>query len=246
VVSGNSQYHTLALINPSTYAWVPGGSVTLNLAGKSAGAFAYASLAAPVTLAPKTPYLLVSSETYGGDVWYDWNNTVTPTKLAKSFDKLVYWSSSGGWTMSAASNLSFGPLDLIDPPALADEAPQTPAQGGLVAPVSPTSGSRTIQGSVVAIADVVPRPQAMPDSLPLFVSVSSSASTSAGPLSRPLTDETRAGLRLPVADSTSTQSAIYDQEDVGGGSDGQGISDGVFIASRGKFRPDRLNRSRPA
>jgi hypothetical protein len=122
VASGNNQYHTLGLINASSYAWVTGSAVTLNLAGKTAGAFAYASLAAPVTLAANTSYFLVSSETYGGDVWYDWNTTVTPTPLARSFDKLVYWYSGGGWTISAASNLSFGPLDLIDPPVSADEA----------------------------------------------------------------------------------------------------------------------------
>jgi hypothetical protein len=112
--SGNGQDHILGLIVASTYTWVPGSAVTLSLAGSTSGAFAYASLAAPLTLAANTSYWLVSSETDGGDLWYDANTTVTPTLLSRSFDKFVRWSSSGGWTLSAAANRSFGPLDLID------------------------------------------------------------------------------------------------------------------------------------
>jgi hypothetical protein len=123
VAPGNNEYHTLGLIDATTLQWLPGGAVTLNLAGETPGYFAYASLAAPVKLNANTSYLLVSSETYGGDTWYDWNSQVKPNSpVARSFDKLVYWYSGGGWTMSPASNLSFGPLDLIDPPQVAEHA----------------------------------------------------------------------------------------------------------------------------
>jgi hypothetical protein len=226
VVSGNSQYHTLGLINPSSFAWVPGGSVALNLAGKAAGAFAYAALAAPVMLAANTSYFLVSSETYGGDVWYDGNTTVTATPLARSFDKLVSWSSAGGWNITAAPNLCFGPLDLIDPPGLADEtvSPALPTlmQGAMVAPPPATGGIVATRGGEVAFADAVPLTPAMPESVRVCGPVSSLAPTSAGPLWRRLADEAQASLRVAVPHSGMSHDMTIDGHGEDTTSQGQG------------------------
>jgi hypothetical protein len=235
VASGNSQYHTLGLINASSYAWVPGGAVTLDLAGKTAGAFAYASLAAPVTLAANTSYFLVSSETYGGDVWYDWNTTVTPTPLARSFDKLVYWYSGGGWTISAASNLCFGPLDLIDPPVSADEAVSltvSPPMQHMADPPLPTGRSGPNQGGVVTFGDAVLLTRA-PNSLPLSVPVSFLAPPSAGGLWPPLA--VAAPVFSQVVDgSVLSDRAMRDGElQASAGLIGQGIGGGGYFASGG-------------
>jgi hypothetical protein len=140
-----------------------------------------------VKLNANTSYLLVSSETYGGDTWYDWNSQVTPnSSVAQSFDKLVYWYSGGGWTMSPASNLCFGPLDLIDPPHVADRAPvkSSPAQ------LTPTVGVGTFASPAAPVPPWI------------FIPASSSAPTSAAPLAA---DEVRAGPRRHVAQSTITR-----------------------------------------
>jgi hypothetical protein len=201
VAPGNNEYHTLGLIDATTLQWLPGGSVTLNLAGKTPGYFAYASLPAPVKLNANTSYLLVSSETYGGDTWYDWNSQVTPnSSVAQSFDKLVYWYSGGGWTMSPASNLCFGPLDLIDPPHVTEHAAVklSPAQ------LTPTVG-------VVAIANTAPPPPSR-----ISVPASSLGPTGAAPLPA---HEVRAGRRHRVTRITITRrkAIILDRSRTSGG-----------------------------
>ena len=82
-VSGNSGTHVLKLVNASTGMDVPGGSVTLSLAGGGTpGQFSYAALANPVSLLANTTYYLVSQEVAGGDTWYDLG-PVTATNVAQ-------------------------------------------------------------------------------------------------------------------------------------------------------------------
>src|ERR1700722_11085797 len=75
VVSGNSGTHTVKLVDASTGTDLPGGSVSVNTSGAKAGQYLYASLTAPLTLTSGHQYYLMSSETLGGDQWYD-DNTV--------------------------------------------------------------------------------------------------------------------------------------------------------------------------
>jgi hypothetical protein len=70
-VAGNNQSHIVKFVNPATNQDVPGGSVTVNMAGCTASQFVYATLAVPLTLAANTQYYLVSQETLGGDRWFD-------------------------------------------------------------------------------------------------------------------------------------------------------------------------------
>jgi O-glycosyl hydrolase len=60
IVSGNSGAHTLKLVTASSGADVPGGSVSLNTSGQTAGAYAYATLSGGVTLSANTAYYVVS------------------------------------------------------------------------------------------------------------------------------------------------------------------------------------------
>lgn len=71
VISGNSQTHTVKLVD-ITGADVSGGSVTVATSGATAGAFAYTTLSSPVTLAANSYYFLLTQETSGGDQWYDY------------------------------------------------------------------------------------------------------------------------------------------------------------------------------
>jgi cellulose 1,4-beta-cellobiosidase len=105
VVSGNSQTHTLKLVNVSTGVDVPGGSVTVTTAGAPAGAFVYASLASPVTLTANTLYYIVSQETAAGDQWYGADSTVTNTTVA-TMNKAARFDGTS-WLISGNTNNMF-------------------------------------------------------------------------------------------------------------------------------------------
>ena len=71
-LSGNSQTHALKLVDASTRADVPNGSVSLSMAGSASGQFVYGTLPGTITLPANSSYYLVSLETPGGDQWaYD-------------------------------------------------------------------------------------------------------------------------------------------------------------------------------
>lgn len=73
--------HILKLVRASTGADVPGGSVAVSLGTAAPPAYAYGQLSSPVTLQANTEYLLLSQESAGGDVWFDYG-PVTPTGVA--------------------------------------------------------------------------------------------------------------------------------------------------------------------
>jgi hypothetical protein len=68
---------------------LPGGSVTVNTNGAVAGAFAYVSLASPITLTGGVSYYIVCSETNGGDQWYD-DGTMVITTAGRSVQRSIY------------------------------------------------------------------------------------------------------------------------------------------------------------
>jgi P pilus assembly chaperone PapD len=112
-ISGNSGTHLLKLVRASDGTDVPGGSVSISMAGGTAGQFKYAALASPVTLSANTSYYLVSQETFTGDRWQD-QGTVLTTTMAASCDGPVFSGNcSSGWTFIANANRTFGPLDLL-------------------------------------------------------------------------------------------------------------------------------------
>jgi len=68
VVSGNSQSHTISLVKWSDKSVV--ASAVVATAGATPGQFLYAACT-PVTLLAATYYAIVSTETSGGDQWYN-------------------------------------------------------------------------------------------------------------------------------------------------------------------------------
>lgn len=68
-VAGNSQPHLLRIIDAATKATVPGSTITVQ--GGTDGKFTYGKLATPIKLTAGKTYYIVSSETEGGDVWYE-------------------------------------------------------------------------------------------------------------------------------------------------------------------------------
>jgi RHS repeat-associated protein len=112
VVSGNSASHAVKLVNADGTD-VSNGSATVRTAGMTAGRFAYAPLAAPVTLSAYTTYFVVSQEAVGGDQWYDCANT--PITLTGAGGALAISAPNGSTAYTLASNGSgrtFGPVNL--------------------------------------------------------------------------------------------------------------------------------------
>ncbi len=109
---GNTGSHTVKIVNASTGVDVSGGSVTVNLTDGQSGAFIYETLASPVTLNPNTSYYIVSQETQGGDLWYNYTfsvnttNAVTDTAGVSSSDGTTY-------TQQGGTNNMYGAMSFI-------------------------------------------------------------------------------------------------------------------------------------
>lgn len=101
VVSGNSGTHTVSIYSGADLAsGTLLGSVSINTSGATAGQFSYAALASSVAISSGTRYWVLSSETNGGDQWYDFNTTVTYTGITGALvgayrDSVNHVSSNG-------------------------------------------------------------------------------------------------------------------------------------------------------
>lgn len=111
VLSGNTGAHTVKIVNAATSLDVPGASAVVNTSGATAGAFAYAPLAVPVTLAANTAYHVVSQEVSGGDQWYEGNNTLTYAGSVATVDQSVYSSNGSTYTTGFSANNSYIPVN---------------------------------------------------------------------------------------------------------------------------------------
>jgi hypothetical protein len=110
MVDGNSQTHIVKLVNATDGSDVPGGAVSIGMAGGSAGQFQYADLSTPVVLAAGGAYYLVSQETAGGDFWYYRDTTITTTSVATELSP-AWGDPDGSWHLNGRAGQSFGPLD---------------------------------------------------------------------------------------------------------------------------------------
>ena len=108
-IAGNGGTHAVKLVNASNGADVPGGGVSIAMAGGTAGQFTYASLANAITLPANTAYYLVSLETPGSDRWATSNTTVTTTAAATCNGALL--SNGSSWTLRLPANTTFGPVN---------------------------------------------------------------------------------------------------------------------------------------
>ena len=131
---GNSQTHTVKLVNASTGVDVPNGSAQVSMAGCTPGIFNYANVT--LTLPAGGNYYVVSQETVGGDQWYNYG-AVTPTSAA-AVNGPVYLS-NGNYVMVNAPNASYVPVNLQY------GATTTPTQYLLTTSVAPPGG-----GSITA------------------------------------------------------------------------------------------------
>lgn len=121
VVGGNSQSHTLEIVQASTHGVI--AQATLQTSAAQENNFAYVSLSQPVMLSPNTVYYLVSSETNGGDFYVPgWG--VYSTSLVKTVDGIVTDDSTNGWKPNLVGSVAGGPVDLV-----ATELPDMAGEG---------------------------------------------------------------------------------------------------------------------
>jgi YD repeat-containing protein len=114
-VGGSTGSRDLRLIRASDNAVV--ASATVALAGCTNGTFSYAQLAAPVTLAAHTDYLVVSNET-GGTYFHNWVGTGLATTSVASVVHGVYTLNGGQtWGPAGGASNSYVPLDFQYAPA---------------------------------------------------------------------------------------------------------------------------------
>jgi len=101
VVSGNNQIHGLYIFdngNGGSYRGVL-AVTALDTSTATPGAYAYTNLNSPLTLPPGS-YTCVSSETSGGDQWYDNNTTLTSTGVGSVTGSAIGGNPNGGATDS--------------------------------------------------------------------------------------------------------------------------------------------------
>ena len=107
-IAGNSQTHTVQLVNAATSAVVASASV--NMAGCTAGGFVYTPLGSAVALSAGASYYLASQEANGGDSWFDLNN-ITATSAATANNSVYFFS--GAWQAIGGGNTSYVPANLL-------------------------------------------------------------------------------------------------------------------------------------
>jgi hypothetical protein len=137
-VAGNNGMHIVKLVQANG-ADMPGGSVTLNLAGATAGTYTFAALASPVTLLANTSYFLMTQESAGGDRWYDFT-PVTATS-AGAVDAPAYQQSNGNYVTLSPGASSYGPPNFLYS-AGSSPAPEPPPTVSITSPsAGPVSGT---------------------------------------------------------------------------------------------------------
>jgi hypothetical protein len=104
IVPGNSAAHAVVLKNSISGVL---GTVSVVTSGAPVGAFLYVALATPVVLAAGTDYFLESTETNGGDQFYDLGNVLVPSAIATIPGSAVDFSTGG------SANNCFGPVSFI-------------------------------------------------------------------------------------------------------------------------------------
>lgn len=108
VLSGNSGSHVVSLLTASGQQLA---TATVDLAGKRAGSFAYASLAAPVVLRAGTSYLVLSDEVSGGDAWYNYDTN--PVTTAAGQVTAAAYAAGGAPVVGATAAQAYGPTNLL-------------------------------------------------------------------------------------------------------------------------------------
>ncbi|MEO8097249.1 MAG: chitobiase/beta-hexosaminidase C-terminal domain-containing protein [Acidobacteriota bacterium] len=107
--AGNAGVHAVKLVDAQTGADVPGGTVSLSLAGCTPGQFSYSPLSSALLLPSQKSYYLASYESAGGDRWLDYASvTILPVGTVSA----AYSFSGSNWFVHNVNN-SYVPVNLL-------------------------------------------------------------------------------------------------------------------------------------
>lgn len=87
-------------------------TITMSSSNADALGFKYSSLSSPITLAANTTYFLMSSETSGGDQWYDLDSPVF-LGAGASVNGPIWTSDGTTFTAYTPRITSYGPVNLL-------------------------------------------------------------------------------------------------------------------------------------
>ena len=161
-IAGNSGTHTIKLVNASNGTDVAGGSLSLSMAGCTAGQFKYATLPSAITLSANTAYYVASLEVGGGDQWYD-QGGVSSTNVA-AVDSAI-WFSGTNWNPGTGPNTSYVPPNFLytvvsGPPDLTITKTHvgnfTQGQTGATYMITATNSGGFATSATVSVSDTVP------------------------------------------------------------------------------------------
>ena len=160
-VKGNTQTHTVKLVDAATGADIPGGSVFVLPGAATPGTFTYAALSTPVTLSASKTYYVLTQETSGGDQWYDDDTTVQTSADATGTGPIY---GTGSWASAGSTGHSYGPVDVkytLGASAPPPPPPPPPPPGGgtaLVTSMSLGTSRNNYSGWVGSALEVGPAP----------------------------------------------------------------------------------------
>src|ERR1700690_4207951 len=148
--TGNTHTHTVKIVTASNGQDVSGGSVSIPMAGGTAGNFVYVNLASSVTLNANTTYYVVSQETVAGDTWGDLSSIQTTSVASETTG---VWSPDGATDkIFGAANQAYVPVDFqytvsLSAPAITQQPQSMSVGAGASATfsVTATGGSLTYQ-----------------------------------------------------------------------------------------------------
>jgi hypothetical protein len=106
-VAGNSGSHTIKITTADGTVIV---SAVVDMTAGSDATYVYASCS-PTVLSASGVYFVLSSETNGGDQWYDINTSVTPTLAATVNDGAFQTNCTGSPNATGGSNKSYVPVN---------------------------------------------------------------------------------------------------------------------------------------
>ncbi len=106
---GNTGTHMVKLVTASNGQDVAGASAAVSTSGAAVGTYVYGAVTA-VVLSPNTAYYILSQESAGGDLWYDYNTLVQTANVASPLSSV--YSAGSSYITPGGVGMSYGPLNL--------------------------------------------------------------------------------------------------------------------------------------
>jgi hypothetical protein len=112
-IAGNSLTHTIYLCIAAPFSIVT--SVSVNMSTGSAGSYVSTALGSPYTVIASTLYAIMSTETNGGDQWYNSDTTVGGIYSGFSISGAVYDPNNPPITTNlfASGSFTFVPVNAV-------------------------------------------------------------------------------------------------------------------------------------